>query len=401
MADDVLQPPMLTPPEPVAPVAASDALGKVPVPAGERAQLDANAAALAKELASLSPDSEAYKEKLRALEALATGEITRSANVANRMLERPTRAMAALDEGSPVAKTLLDLRGTVERLDPARQGDLFSPRKLLGVLPFGNKLRDYFRGYESSQTHLNAIIEALRRGKDELLRDNGAIEAEKATMWTLMGELEKHGYLARALGDAVEREVAQIEVSDPERAKTLREDVLFTARQKEQDIATQLAVNVQGYMALDLIKRNNAELVKGVDRATTTTVAALRTAVITAQAVANQKLVLDQITALQSTTSDLIVSTSKLLRSNATRIQEGAASATVDVEKLKEAFANVRATIDGMADYRSKALVSMERTVDALNAEVGKAKQYLATRRDLGVLESGEPQRVLTDNGGL
>jgi len=401
VADDVLQPPMLTPPEPVAPVAASDALGKVPVPAGERAQLDANAAALAKELASLSPDSEAYKEKLRALEALATGEITRSANVANRMLERPTRAMAALDEGSPVAKTLLDLRGTVERLDPARQGDLFSPRKLLGVLPFGNKLRDYFRGYESSQTHLNAIIEALRRGKDELLRDNGAIEAEKATMWTLMGELEKHGYLARALGDAVEREVAQIEVSDPERAKTLREDVLFTARQKEQDIATQLAVNVQGYMALDLIKRNNAELVKGVDRATTTTVAALRTAVITAQAVANQKLVLDQITALQSTTSDLIVSTSKLLRSNATRIQEGAASATVDVEKLKEAFANVRATIDGMADYRSKALVSMERTVDALNAEVGKAKQYLATRRDLGVLESGEPQRVLTDNGGL
>ena len=197
-------------------------------------------------------------------------------------------------------------------------------------------------------------------------------------MWTLMGELEKHGYLARALGDAVEREVQQIELSDSERAKALQEDVLFTARQKQQDIATQLAVNVQGYMALDLIKRNNAELVKGVDRATTTTVAALRTAVITAQAVANQKLVLDQITALQSTTSNLIVSTSKLLRSNATRIQEGASSATIDVEKLKEAFANVRATIDGMADYRIKALASMERTVDSLNDEVGKAKQYLA-----------------------
>ncbi|HEV3088112.1 MAG TPA: toxic anion resistance protein, partial [Candidatus Elarobacter sp.] len=304
MSDDPLQPPMLTAPEPVAAVAVSDALGKVPVPVDERAQLDANAAALAKELATLAPDSDAYKEKMRTLEALATSEITRSANVSNRMLERPARAMAALGEGSPVAKTLLDLRGTVEKLDPARQGDLFSPRKLLGVLPFGNKLRDYFRGYESSQTHLNAIIESLRRGKDELLRDNASIEQEKATMWTLMGELEKHGYLARALGDAVEREVAALETTDPEHAKALQEDVLFTARQKQQDIATQLAVNVQGYMALDLIKRNNAELVKGVDRATTTTVAALRTAVITAQAVANQKLVLDQITALQSTTSN-------------------------------------------------------------------------------------------------
>jgi uncharacterized protein YaaN involved in tellurite resistance len=385
VSDDPLQPPMLTAPEPVAAVAVSDALGKVPVPVDERAQLDANAAALAKELAALAPDSDAYREKMRTLEALATSEITRSANVSNRMLERPARAMAALGEGSPVAKMLLDLRGTVEKLDPSRQGDLFSPRKLLGVLPFGNKLRDYFRGYESSQTHLNAIIESLRRGKDELLRDNASIEQEKATMWTLMGELEKHGYLARALGDAVEREVAALETTDPEHAKALQEDVLFTARQKQQDIATQLAVNVQGYMALDLIKRNNAELVKGVDRATTTTVAALRTAVITAQAVANQKLVLDQITALQSTTSNLIVSTSKLLRSNATRIQEGASSATIDVEKLKEAFANVRATIDSMADYRIKALSSMERTVDSLNDEVGKAKQYLAARRDVAL----------------
>jgi len=402
VSDDALAPPMLVPPAPVAAIAVSDAIGKVPVPVDERAKLDADAEQLAKELASLAPESDAYKERVRSLEALANAEITRSANVSNRMLERPTRAMAALGEGSPVAKTLLDLRGTVERLDPSRQGDLFSPKKLLGILPFGNKLRDYFRGYESSQSHLNAIIESLRRGKDELLRDNASIEVEKTNMWSLMGELEKHGYLARAFGNAVEREVEALQPADPERARALQEEVLFAARQKQQDIATQLAVNVQGYMALDLIKRNNAELVKGVDRATTTTVAALRTAVITAQAVANQKLVLDQITALQSTTSDLIVSTSKMLRTNATRIQEGASSATIDVEKLKEAFANVRATIDGMADYRIKALSSMERTVDSLNEEVGKAKTYLATRRDLTALPGGAPpDKAVSDMGGL
>ena len=390
MSDDPLQPPMLTPPEPVAPVAASDAIGKVPVPQDERAKLDADAALMARELVQLAPESDAYRERLRALEALANTDIARSANVSNRMLERPTRAMAALGEGAPVAKTLLELRGTVEKLDPSRQGDLFSPKKLLGVLPFGNKLRDYFRGYESSQVHLNGIIESLRRGKDELLRDNAAIEQEKGNMWTLMGQLEKHGYLARAFGDAVEREVEALQGSDPNRARVLQEELLFAARQKQQDIATQLAVDVQGYMALDLIKRNNAELVKGVDRATTTTVAALRTAVITAQAVANQKLVLDQITALQSTTSNLIVSTSHMLRENATRIQEGASSATIDVEKLKEAFANVRATIDGMADYRIKALSSMERTVDALGEEVGKAKAYLETRREVTALPLSE-----------
>jgi len=374
---------MLTAPEPVTAIAPSDALGKVPVAADERTKLDADADRLARELAQLAPESAEYQERLRALEALGNAEITRSANVANRLLDRPTRAMSTLSEGAPVAKTLLDLRATVEKLDPSRQGDLFSPRKLLGVLPFGNKLRDYFRGYESSQSHLNAIIESLRRGKDELLRDNAAIEQEKASMWTLMGELEKHGYLARALGNAVDREVQALQPTDPDRARALQEEILFAARQKQQDIATQLAVNVQGYMALDLIKRNNAELVKGVDRATTTTVAALHTAIAVAQAVANQKLVLDQIDAVRGTTSDLILSTSKVLRENAARIQEGASRPTVDVDKLKEAFANVRATIDGMADYRVKALSSMERTVDALNDEVGKAKAYLETRRDV------------------
>jgi len=380
---------MLTPPEPVAPVAASDAIGKVPVPADQRAKLDGDAQKLAKELTSLAPDSEAFKERVRMLETLANSEITRSANVSNRMLERPTRAMAAMGEGSPVAKTLLDLRGTVEKLDPARQGDLFAPKKFLGILPMGSKIRDYFRGYESSQDHLNAIIESLRRGKDELLRDNASIEVEKTNMWALMGELEKHGYLVRALGNAVEQEVEALQATDPQRARAIQEEVLFTARQKQQDIATQLAVNVQGYMALDLIKRNNAELVKGVDRAATTTVAALRTAVITAQAVSNQKLVLDEITALHTTTSDLILSTSQLLKTNASRIQEGASNATIDVEKLKQAFANVRATIDGMADYRIKALSTMEQTVDSLNEEVGKAKTYLATRRDVTALPPG------------
>jgi uncharacterized protein YaaN involved in tellurite resistance len=383
VADETLQPPMLTAPEPVAAVAPSDALGKVPVAADERTKLDAEAQRLARELAQLAPESPEYAQRVRALEALGNAEITRSANVANRLLERPTRAMATLNEGAPVAKTLLDLRATVEKLDPSRQGDLFSPRKLLGVLPFGNKLQTYFRGYESSQSHLNAIIESLRRGKDELLRDNAAIEQEKTSMWSLMGELEKHGYLARALGDAVAREAQALETSEPERARALQEDVLFAARQKQQDIATQLAVNVQGYMALDLIKRNNAELVKGVDRATTTTVAALHTAIAVAQAVANQKLVLDQIDAVRGTTSHLILSTSAMLRQNAARIQEGASAPTVDVDKLKEAFANVRATIDGMADYRVKALSSMERTVDALGDEVGKAKAYLETRRDV------------------
>src|SRR5207237_787578 len=79
------------------------------------------------------------------------------------------------------------------------------------------------------------------------------------------------------------------------------------------DLATQLAVSAQGYLALELVRKNNLELAKGVDRATTTTVSALRTAVMTAQGLVNQKLVLDQIGALNTTTAEMIEGTSAML----------------------------------------------------------------------------------------
>src|SRR3546814_21118044 len=97
-----------------------------------------------------------------------------------------------------------------------------------------------------------------------------------------------------------------------------------------------MAVSVQGYLALDLVKKNNVELVKGVDRASTTTVGALRTAVTVAQAMTNQRLVLGQITALNETTSNIIDSTSTLLREQTGQIHQQAAASRSEERRVGE-----------------------------------------------------------------
>jgi uncharacterized protein YaaN involved in tellurite resistance len=153
--------------------------------------------------------------------------------------------------------------------------------------------------------------------------------------------------------------------------------VLFYVRQKHQDLLTQLAVSIQNYLAIDVIIKNNIELIKGVDRASTTTVSALRTAVIVAQALNNQKLVLDQITALNETTSDLIQRTSELLRDNSASIQKQAASATVGLPQLQAAFANIYQTMDSIDAFKAEALTSMGATIGALESEVAKSRSYL------------------------
>ena len=70
--------------------------------------------------------------------------------------------------------------------------------------------------------------------------------------------------MAERLDNALETRIATIEASDPDRARALREDVLFPVRHRRQEILTQLAVAVQGYAALRVVEINNRELVRAV-----------------------------------------------------------------------------------------------------------------------------------------
>src|SRR5581483_2514359 len=377
-----LEPPAdlkLTPPQPVQPVQPESASGRVKLKAEDVAELDAQVRGFIDAMAALDEQDPKFKDCLDRIHSMGNKDIEQSAGVANRLLDRPVKTLknGLFDSGSDISRALVDLRTTVEKLDPSSQGDLFAPRKLLGLVPFGNRLNEYFDQYRSSQSHLNAIVETLRRGKDELLRDNAAIEQEKVNLWALMERLEKYIYLGKKLDTALDAKAKALDASDAQRARVVREELLFYTRQKVTDLLTQMAVNIQGYLALDLLRKNNFELIKGVDRATTTTVAALRTAVMVAQALVNQKLVLDQIAALNTTTANMIETTSEMLKKQTGEIHQQAASSTIEVEKLRKAFQNVYQTMDAIADFKSRSLDSMQKTVDALSGEVAKARTYL------------------------
>jgi uncharacterized protein YaaN involved in tellurite resistance len=317
---------------------------------------------------------------------LGQREIEKAAGESNRFLDRPVRAIA---KESSVGADLTELRRTVEALDPGRH-NLSTPKKLLGIVPFGNKVKDYFESYGSAQSHIAAILKKLGEGKHELLKDNAAVDAEREALWAAMKRLEQMIYVSKALDTGLEEKALELDSLEPEKAKALRETALFYARQRSTDLLTQMAVSVQGYLALDLVKKNNIELIKGVDRASTTTVSALRTAVTVAQAMTNQRLVLGQITALNTTTANIIESTAELLKTQTAAIHQQAASSTVPVETLKKAFENIYQTMDAIDNFKSQALVSMKTTVDALSHEVEKSRGYVARAEGAAQLTSGE-----------
>src|SRR6185369_641989 len=340
------------------------------------------------ELAALDTNSPEFGKKVDQLTSMGRKEIAEAAGASNRFLDRPVKA---IDKDTGIGADLTELRRTVEALDPK---EATKTRKILGIIPFGNRIDRYFDKYRSSQTHISKILNSLGNGKDELLMDNAAIDTERANLWKTMHKLEQMVHISKSLDQKLEDKANELDATDPAKAKAIRETALFYTRQRTTDLLTQMAVTVQGYLALDLVKKNNVELVKGVDRASTTTVSALRTAVTVAQAMSNQKLVLEQITALNTTTANMIESTGELLKTQSGEIHKQAASATIPLEVLQRAFQNIYDTMDTIDRFKVEALGNMKQTVDTLGREVEKSRGYIARAE-------GVAQNQLASGGGV
>jgi uncharacterized protein YaaN involved in tellurite resistance len=286
-----------------------------------------------------------------------------------------------MDGDSSVGKTLIDLRHQVEDLNPARYDLSGSPRKLLGLIPLGDKLRSYFDRYTKAQKHIQGIVGALNDGRSELEKDNAALAQEQRSLSTEMETLRQYAYMAEKLDAALQQRIDAIADIDADKARVLRQDVLFPVRQRRQEILTQLAVAAQGYAALRVVETNNHELIRAVRTATTTTIAALRTAVMVAQALTEQRLVTNQVKAVNEVTSAVIESTSSLLRDQTGDVESLATGTGVDMGSLQRAWDNVFAALDQIDAYKLNALEAMKVTVRELSGQVQRSNAYLERSR--------------------
>ncbi|MFK0043202.1 toxic anion resistance protein [Streptomyces sp. NPDC090741] len=383
---------VLTAPEPVAPVRREQASGLVPLQDGVRDEMARRAGEYVGSLAGIDTRSPEFASRIGEISGLGAGEIRSAAQQSNRMLDRAVRSLGSDGGGDAqarVAGSLVELRRTVEDLDP-RDTPAKGARKLLAKLPGGNRFRDHVAKYASSQTTLNTIVGALRGGQDELRRDNAALHTERARLWETMGKLQEYAVLTEALDAAVEERIAEAGHADPASADVMRADLLFPVRQKHQDLLTQLAVCAQGYLAMDVVRRNNDELIKGVDRAATTTVSALRIAVMLASALDSQRKVIEQVNALKGATEELIRGNADMLSTQSGEIQRIAADPAVGAETLRAAFAQIYKTLDAIDTFKAQATENMAATVESLTGELRTASAHLARTRTSGVLEGGD-----------
>jgi len=390
----------LTPPDVVPLVESEQITDRVKIKPEVIESLDQQVDNFLKQSIELPTHESTFQDKVNTLHNLGQTSVKKSARLSHRLLSRSLNQLGEDEESQQISNNLIHLKQTLDSLNPANNQKFFAVRKFLRFLPMGDKVEDYFDKYKSSEEHINTILNSLENGKDELLKDNIALERDKYAMWETMQELEQYSYIGQQLCHKIEYMIGEVRLQDEQKARVLEEEVLFYLKQKTTDLMTQQAVSIQAYMSLDLIRRNNLELIKGVDRALMTTVSALQTAMVVAQALTNQKMVLNQVKMINSTTEDLIVSTSKMLNQQMRDIQIQSSNSVINVEKLQTAFEQIFETIDLVNDFKVKSLPNLQKSMNHLATQLHRAQYYTDQVRNQEVeqqLQLGE--RKMSEKG--
>ncbi|MEU4768484.1 toxic anion resistance protein [Actinosynnema sp. NPDC023794] len=375
----------LTPPEPVTPIPVERAAGLIALGEDVRADVDRRAERFAERLQELDVRSPEFTAVLDDVLAVGEADMRAAAGVAGTMLDRSARALRDDSPQVQVTTSLSGLRRTVAELDPAKLP--ITGRKLLKVFPAANTAKKALDRYRAAGEPVNALVVDLRNRQDVLRRDNAVIKGERERLWRAMGKLAEAAAFAEAVDAAIDRQAGIFDLTDPARARALRADVLHPIRQRHQDLLTQLAVSAQGYLALDLVRRNNDELIRGVERAVTTTVAALRIALLVSGALASQRDVLDEVAALQATTDGLIRANTELLDLQGAEIRRASSDPAVAVETIRASFDRIYAAIDAVDGYRADAVRTMAVTVESLSGELRRAEEHLRRSHDAAAVE--------------
>ena len=364
----------LAPPEVLTPVTPAVAKNAIPLKPELKAAVDDQVERFVNALLNEDVHSDAFKAKLDSAFALGKEEISVAASLMQgRFMQRNFVGV----EDSSAFKAIQEMRGHLDELNPGKEGDLLEPQKLLGFIPFGNKLQNYFRKFESAGGQLQKSMQQLYAARDDMQRDVVEIEAVRTKLWDAMQKLGGAVQFAETLDAKLAAKVDSLQATDPTRAQALQQEVLFYARQNLTDMLTQQAVCTNGYLALDVLKKTGREMMNGCTRVATTGMSALAVAQTVARATGNQIKVMDMLGGVNATIGNLIAETGRQLNTHVERTAEFSSNPMLGIDKIREMFDQTFKAMDAMDNFRSKAIDVMGQNNAIMKQQLAQADQYL------------------------
>ena len=297
----------------------------------------------------------------RPLENFGLSEMRRSTATNELLTTRFADFSKSGKEADNVGDKLAELNLQIKDLDPS--GLDFAKKGILGKI--SDPVKKYFNRYQKAEVAISNIMVSLDKSKTVLENDNTTLLTEENELRDVTNKLMADIELGKRMDESIEAQIQEAEISgvDKEKIDFVKEEILFPLRQRVMDMQQMIVINQQGIVSLNVVRRNNKELIRGVERAKNVTVTALRTGVMVASALYDQKIVMDKINILNETTGEIIQSTSKMLKEQGSEIQKNSAETMISPDVLKAAFQDAIQAIEDVSTYKQEALPKMKETI--------------------------------------
>lgn len=318
------------------------------LPEGAESQL----AAKADQLASAVLADPGDRRLGRQVSAMGVREQQRASKEIGLLKTRVGTMLKQLEgEGGEIPKTLIELRHTMDEINPQVLGQPSGLAKWLGRAPgVGKVLKRIAVKYESVQTQIDQIMNGLRHGKDKLLMDNADLEQLYAQVHQAQQGVQQSAFVGELLWEKLEGAAA--EATEPMQRQKLQA-MMHRVAMRVQDLRTMEQVNLQFFASIDMTLQNNDTLCEQIDRTVMVTQSLLTVGLAIQAALANQKQIASAVRQVQDSTAAMLEANAAAIGRQTKEIGEMQNNPVIALDRVKNAYNSLVAAMDEMEQIRT------------------------------------------------
>ena len=304
---------------------------------GEEQELKARALALVSKLAEAGGSQE--MELADSITNLGV-QAQRKAGAELELLRgRVGEMLAGGDAGDEISRDLVELRTTLNQINPHEVGKAGLARRVMGRVPFvGNSaLRALERvavRYEPVSKQVSVIEARLREGRTMLVRDNVELRKLYEQVEEQQPPIQKNAYLGELmmqhLNDLLEH------TDDPLKMERIR-NVLHDVVMRTQDLRTMDAVHIQFFVGIDMTRHNNSRLGQSVERTLALGTNVVLIGLAIQMALSRQKRMLEANQRTREFLGNLIAANAASLRHHTQEIGDVYNNPVIAIDKITQA----------------------------------------------------------------
>jgi toxic anion resistance family protein len=302
------------------------------------------------------------------IDSMGMAEAKEIALSSNNLMNRQLKELdnSSVKENKKVVKSLMDMENKIVELNPAKAGinwdDPLRGGRIFGIkLPFiGDKLQKYIQKTRDASQYIEMVNKELDEGSRIIRESIGEIDLEKQKNLEITMRSNEYLYLNSAIVKKVESRMIENKLNDKEK-ELVTEVILYPLEQKKSDLNTQIHVAITSYYGLDVIQKNNKELLRGVQRCQMVALPALNTSITMASALADQKNVHDTVGAINQTAEEMLNNVSTMVSSQSQQIQKSAQSETIKRKSIMDNYKKIEDALKKTSEYRLQAHAALKK----------------------------------------